>query len=399
MIGSGHEMPRRPAMKTSVCRLLALGLPALLIAGCASVKPQSAVTPSSSPGNKTDLLYELRSTNLATVDDDHSTVASRLPISRARLSDLKLLELPPRRSDQLRIHVLPVGTGSCHVVECPGSNADPLLFDCGSRGGSQLSLYEARDYIQAVVGDRRPNVVVSHPDADHTNWVPRVIDPHQVRSLWIGDTYANHSESFLAWTLAIQSSGRQDSSVYEELPENWHNDRAPVRDLSCGVADTYVLGVNNGADTNSRSLMLSIQHGEFSVTFTGDATFESESAAITNFADSLRSTVLLASHHGASSEGSNHEEWIKQTHPNYVVYSAGSNAGYGHPRCDVVDRYRSLGALLPTDAHPVQCGLGRVWKSYDSLVSEYSTHSSGLIVITTSGKLDDVTVHCGLGRC
>src|SRR5688500_10545955 len=39
--------------------------------------------------------------------------------------------LLPREANELRIHFLNTGEGSCAVVECPGSNARPMIVDCG----------------------------------------------------------------------------------------------------------------------------------------------------------------------------------------------------------------------------------------------------------------------------
>jgi hypothetical protein len=76
--------------------------------------------------------------------------------------------LAPRAEDELRIHFLNVGTGSCAVVECPGANAAPMLVDCGalSAAPEDLDGAEARIYIQQILSanPQPPTVVLSHAD-------------------------------------------------------------------------------------------------------------------------------------------------------------------------------------------------------------------------------------------
>ena len=43
--------------------------------------------------------------------------------------------LTAREQDELRVHYLDVGNGTCTVIECPGTNAPPMVVDCGSVGG------------------------------------------------------------------------------------------------------------------------------------------------------------------------------------------------------------------------------------------------------------------------
>jgi hypothetical protein len=75
-------------------------------------------------------------------------------------------------------------------------------------------------------------------------------------------------------------------------------------------------------------------------------------------------TLLMASHHGAESAGSNSLDWIKYVNPKIVLFSS-FHTLHGHPRCLVVDRFAEYaldvdGARLlklpdRTD-HTINCG-------------------------------------------
>lgn len=310
-----------------------------------------------------------------------------------------LPSLRPRRADEIRVHFLPIGTGSCQLVECPGSNSTPMLVDCGTSGGSQLDEDSVLDYVQRIVGDQRVNVVVSHPDNDHVNLIYKVLNPEQIRSIWLGSEYDEYMDEFKYWVDSIRASDVSPKpTVFQNLPENWHNNSEAVADLACGTADTFVLGGQVGNTANEQSLMLAIQYGDFSVVFPGDATGKSQEAAIANFPDAMNTTVLVASHHGAGTEHSNESPWPEATQPWYVIYSAGSM--YQHPTCKAVDTYRAIGSLVPVSGHKIRCGTTSGWtNSNASRLAEYNTAVSGLIVITAGKKQEEVEIYCGSSQC
>ncbi|ALN65670.1 putative lipoprotein [Lysobacter antibioticus] len=387
---------KRPIPHLSAC-FIAVAL--AMTSGCASLPSQPVAESTSEVGTARKATAEIESRFASVASQGTGTIK---PKRRTNISFgmFDASSLPPKRVDQLRIHFLPVGTGSCQIVECPGSGALPLLIDCGSKGSAHYDVETTREYLQGIIGDGKVHVVVSHPDDDHVNWIHKVITPEQVRSLWVGDDYVNYKEPFLAWVTDIMDMPAGDrGTVYDTLGVNWSNNGEAVADLACGVADTYVLGVNNGTTSNAKSLMLAIQFGAFSATFTGDATGASEAAAITNYPDALESTVLAASHHGAETENSNSQEWADATRPAYVVYSAGSHANFRHPRCSAVATYRGAGELRQVGQHQLQCGEANGWKQMKTSLSEYSTNSSGLIVITAGKSSSNVSIYCGKGNC
>ncbi|MDE0029121.1 MAG: hypothetical protein OXU42_06965 [Deltaproteobacteria bacterium] len=300
--------------------------------------------------------------------------------------------LPDRREDELRVHFYNVGAGTCTVVECPGPNARPIIVDCGrlagGRGKHAISDQELKTRIRDTLGDRSPEVVLSHSDLDHVSLIPHVLGEVQISAVWQGDDPEDYPKNLRSWVLRQQEQG---AAIHGRFAKDWHNDGQPIANgLDCGTASSYVLTVNSGEpatnssdDDNANSLVLMLKYGSFGVIFTGDATGVTESAAIANFGDGLRATVLTASHHGASSEGSNSAAWAAATRPAVVVYSAGTL--YGHPTC--ATRQTLSDSLAETPKHHVICG-----KTADgendkfSTRAEYMTRVNGAITITTDGE-------------
>ena len=310
--------------------------------------------------------------------------------------------LPPKSEDEIRIHFVSIGAGACQVIECPGVDATPLVVDCGSTSPNTtrgLRDSEAIRYVQETLAGRGANVVVSHPDKDHYAYLPRAVPANKVQTLWMGGEFTAYPDDVRNW--AAQVDARSTASLqrlFADLPQNWHNAGEAVESLQCGEALTFVLTTNNGSTSNDQSLVLSVDHGEFRSIFPGDATNASQDAALGNFpGDLLVSSLVVASHHGAVTHGSNSDAWVAATQPLYVIYSAGSS--YFHPRCDAIDTFRAGDTLLPAESHGFRCGDGSAWRSGPSDAAEFNTHSSGVIVVTSDAFLSNTSVICRPGPC
>src|SRR5881296_1682040 len=220
-------------------------------------------------------------------------------------------DLPQRQPNQLRIHFLNVGAGSCAIVECPG--APPMIVDCGSSGGSNddLTAEDAADYIGKLLrqNQSRPNVVLSHPDRDHYSYIASSLGKIPVGNIWEGGIQAEYSQYGYPDWMSFEKKSAAD--VHAGLVPDWHNDGKPIgkKGLSCGDADSYILTANSGKNRNANSLVLMLRYNDFTAVFTGDAEGATETQALRNFNNSIKATVLTMSHHGSETRGSNGKTW------------------------------------------------------------------------------------------
>lgn len=298
-------------------------------------------------------------------------------------------------SSNLVVHYLNIGTGSCQIVECPGSA--PILFDCGSRGHSaeDMDKEQATHYIQQVLSANSTGlrVVVSHPDSDHYNYIPTVLSGIIPASIWIGGCLTGApcklgTNSFTAWLTTMQTNG---VPIYKQFPTGFSYSGQPVPALSCGLANTYIATVNIGRSANSRSMVNLLEYNKFKILFTGDATKATQDSVIANNnGQPLPLAVLTGSHHGADTKGSNNNAWASATTPKIVVFSAGTQPRYLHPRCKSANVYTS--SLLSTVLHDFQCGENRGFSSYSTPLAVYNTESVGTVVITTDGNT--MSINC-----
>ena len=303
-------------------------------------------------------------------------------------------DLAARQNDELRVHFLNIGAGICTVVECPGTAAPPMVIDCGSLGGSPTDMDrdQAAIYVQNVLSTHTaaPNLVLSHADRDHYGFIPTVLSGAQVGRIFQGGDPASYDEDgFPAWLTAQTNGG---AVLRNGFPPNFHNNGDPVQELSCGDASTFILTVNSGTRSNSRSLVLMIEYEEFSVVFTGDAEGITEDQARANFNGAVLATVLTGSHHGAATFQSNDDDWAQATAPSVTVFSSGTR--FGHPRCDAVEVYDSFTEDI--GSHPTHCGVDNSFWNRDqdpTIEARYVTEVDGTVVVTSNGR-SPASVHC-----
>lgn len=288
----------------------------------------------------------------------------------------------------MRVHFLNSGTGACQVVECPG--AAPIIFDCGSTGHSDpdMDREEVVAYVQAILDEsgQAPRVVISHADRDHYSYVPDVMGDRTPESIWLGGERSEYGSPVAAW---LNTHG---AVIHDDFAPGFSNNGQPVAGLGCGPADTRILTVNNGTSKNAQSLVAAVQHGTFSVVFTGDAEGETQQSVLANF-PGLRATLLSGSHHGASTHDSNDAVWANAILPEVVVFTTGTK--FGHPRCAATDVYLVSPESRVRNAgpHPMRCGIGG--DAYGSQTSAtravYSTRTNGTVVVDSNGSTYNIT--------
>jgi hypothetical protein len=97
-----------------------------------------------------------------------------------------------------------------------------------------------------------------------------------------------------------------------------------------------------------------------SIILTGDATGTTTTRLMDRvahdgeLAKELQADVLVASHHGASSHGSNNEAWIRTVSPEFIIISTGGS--YGHPTRKAYHAFHTSPRLAKVTPHDVIVG-------------------------------------------
>ncbi len=252
---------------------------------------------------------------------------------------------------ELRVTALDVGQGSATLLEFPGGAT--ALVDGG--GFYDNRVFDLGRYVVAPLLYRKriltlDLVVLSHADTDHLNGLLYVLEHFKIREFWTPDLGA---EGWSMDRLREFLDGRGISAPpFRALPRRREMGTATLEILhpppDWPEAPAFAAGW--GASDNNRSLVLRVALGEVSFLLPGDIEAEAETALVARAGDRLRSTVLLAPHHG--SDTSSDPAFIQRVAPRFVAASAGYRNRFGFPAPAVVERYRSRGRrFFRTDRH------------------------------------------------
>lgn len=316
-----------------------------------------------------------------------STVPPPAPIALPPIPVMpEPIVLVPKAKDALRVHVFDVDSGNCVLIECPEtktSGPHALLNDCGSNHGAATVGRIAAGLAVELhgYGPHSVDILVSHPHADHYNLITSLFAQDESR---VGAVVVSGDAADYKLTRFPEFAARHPAAVTP-------GPTGTTRLAPCGAALPTLLVADMAGQPNRRSAVLWLSYGKFLLVDPGDAEGDTEAQALVNMkaaglkpkAKPLAATVLLASHHGADTVGSNSQDWIDTTKPRFVLVSAGDPATYGHPNCAVVQRYL---AAIPAESpnHRLACPASKAdWNHAIATTGNiFSTHDCGDLVVT-----------------
>jgi len=236
--------------------------------------------------------------------------------------------LPPApAAGELWITVLDVGQGLSVVAR---TQNHALLYDAGpafnatADSGSRVVL----PYLRGEGVARLDALVVSHDDRDHSGGAGSVLEGMPVVALW---TSLPAEHALLAAGVAAEPCVAGRGWQWEGVSFEFLH---PLAGAESG----------RGARANNRSCVLRIAASGGSVLLTGDIERGAERELLMRAPGLLPADALLVPHHGSATSSS--PEFVKQVAPRYAVFSVGYRNRFGHPREDVLERYRDAGSAL-----------------------------------------------------
>ena len=236
------------------------------------------------------------------------------------------------RAGELWITVLDVGQGLSVLAR---TERHALLYDAGpafnaaADSGSRVIVpYLRGEGIAALDA-----LVVSHDDRDHSGGAASVLEAIPVGVLWSSLSPDHALLEAAAWRAPCRADRKWfwDGVAFEFLH--------PQEDIPAGRA----------ARANNRSCVLRIEAPGGRVLLTGDIERAAEHELLRRAPGLLPAEVLVVPHHGSATSSA--PEFVQQVAPRYAVFTVGYRNRFGHPREDVLARYREAGSeLLRTDA-------------------------------------------------
>lgn len=313
----------------------------------------------------------------------------------------------------LRLTVLNSGQGDCALLQCP--NGANVMIDCGSTAAAGTSPEAVAARLDELIGEDGIDVLVlTHPDQDHYNWLERVLGDRPIAR-------AIHSRSLSEYTVRQFNTWLPDHAQEIVQLDGEVHDTERSELFDCGEdVDIRILAANahatshpndRGWISNGASIVLRVHrevNGEsFTAILTGDATFDTENAMLTAYAntpDVLDCDVLRLGHHGTDVTSTS-DAWLAATTPRIAFSSSGHHGSFRHPRCSVSDRVGAVENLDTVDCHALVCGAGAgetcvggfCTRSFARAV--YDTFSAGEITIEFDGELQVRAAQIRPGSC
>lgn len=239
------------------------------------------------------------------------------------------------REGEVELLVIDVGQGLSALVRTANH---ALLFDAGPavEEGFDAGERAVVPALRALGVPRLHALVVSHGDNDHAGGVDAVRASLPVR------------------TVLAPPGSPVDTHAACIAGASWHWDGVRFRFLHPGLHFPY-LG-------NEASCVLKVETPHGGLLLPGDIGAVIERGLVHRDADALRADVVVLPHHGSA--GSSDPAFVAATSPRLVLNASGAGNRFGHPRADVVARWRRRGAeVLDTQSG----GALRVWLGANGL--------------------------------
>ncbi|MGH8727887.1 MAG: DNA internalization-related competence protein ComEC/Rec2, partial [Burkholderiales bacterium] len=242
------------------------------------------------------------------------------------------LAFPPGPANgDFSLAVLDVGQGLAVVAR---THKHALLYDAGPEYSSDRDAGErvVVPYLRGAGIARLDRLIVSHDDTDHSGGADSVLQALPVDAL-SSSLYNSHA-----------IAARMENKAPCHSGQSWEWDGVRFEMLHPKLESYADFKLKDNA--RGCVLKISSQHG--SALLTADIEQREEHELLARDPEVLRADVLIAPHHGSKS--SSNEKFVRQVNPKTVIFSAGYRNRFGHPRPEVVERYRAIGAeLLRTD--------------------------------------------------
>lgn len=230
------------------------------------------------------------------------------------------LALPVGSRNPLQVLVFDVGQGTAVLIR---TSHHQLLYDTGpaytdnfDAGSGILTPYLRSQGLRALDA-----LVVSHNDADHSGGMDAILKNFHIEHLWLGEPE------------------KHATKINEPKNENCHG----VTDWQWDDVSFHFLEWEAlpNAKSNNRSCVLLVEYKAQKILLTGDIEKPVEQQLV---AQKILPPIdiLLAPHHG--SHTSSTLEFVTETYPRFVIYSAGYRNQHGHPHKDVRARYQQINA-------------------------------------------------------
>ncbi len=183
-------------------------------------------------------------------------------------------------------------------------------------------------YLRAAGISHLDGMIVTHNDNDHSGGAISVLQ--EVPTGWFA--------SSLPADNAIVAVAPQPRRCYAGQHWQWDGVRFDMLHPAWQSYDVEKL------KDNDRGCVLKITSRFGSLLLPADIESSSEQALVEAQSDALAADVLVVPHHG--SKTSSTPDFIARVHPKIAIFTTGYRNRFGHPKAEVVARYKDAGSRI-----------------------------------------------------
>jgi competence protein ComEC len=262
----------------------------------------------------------------------------------------------PKADGRLHVDFLDVGQGDSALIKFP--DGETLLVDGGGkRNFNKISIqneYQGEpenfapdtqtigemvvsNYLWEKGYSQIDYILATHADADHIQGLTDVAKNFHVRAAIFGRTPLKNSEFAQLYSI-LQRRGIESLTV----------SRGDV--LTFGEAKVEVLSPARdenpeAVSDNNHSVVLQIIYGARKFLMTGDIEKETEGELL-NAPEFVNTDVIKVAHHGSSTSST--PNFVNAAKAKLAIVSVGKESPFGHPKPEVVERWKNAGAKVLT---------------------------------------------------
>jgi len=229
-----------------------------------------------------------------------------------------------------QLTVLDVGMGTSAVIETRNHS---LVYDFGpgNTHGFSAAQWVLKPYLQHQGIDQPDLMIISHVDQDHSGGFNSYLDKFDTARLISGTP--DEIEKRFGLSSPVRSC---------HLYPAWHWDGVGFEFISPPATSTL-------ESSNNRSCVLKVT-GVHSSLLSGDIEAKQELRLLNTMSDKLKSSVLLAPHHGSTTSST--FSFLQKVAPKISVFTVGKNNRWGFPKAEVLEVYAAIGSqTYRTDQH------------------------------------------------
>jgi len=301
----------------------------------------------------------------ATLEAEHPHKPSDVPSIEPRI---------PGADGMFHFYALPVGQGDAHVIQCP--NGDLSIVDLGTTDSAGAGFWHVNNIVGFLQGQFHliRNVMISHNHVDHNSFLPTVLTAARgltgLTNIYITCTANDLSSTIRTWITSVQGDNKirlfnNGQACGPNLPACSAFNLCPgeSRIQTKVMAANLEKCVKN--NVNIDSIVFKITYNQVSIMFNGDfedaTTNQNENghqkALVDFYGAEMKVTVYKISHHGAQNLA-NKRVTCNAHAPKAIFVSGNPWSSYRHPRCDVIDRFRTEVRSL---CRPLETSASSAW--------------------------------------